>query len=255
MRERILKKLEQLERERNIQICLAIESGSRAWGFASLNSDYDVRFIYKRKIEDYLSFHYPKDVVNVPIVDPLDFHGWDLYKACRLLLKSNATVLEWLNSPIVYIENGDLATGLKQWAEKHVSVKRMVYHYLHMANKHFIQMIKGREQVKCKVYLYSLRPLFCIKWLEQKQTPPPTSVWELLAGIEVDKETQERFACLVHLKQRKEETAWIPTDSWWNQYIEQNIARVQKEVKLLPDRRVTSEGLEAVIFRELGICS
>ena len=54
MKDIILRELKKIEEQENVKIIMAIESGSRAWGFASPDSDYDVRFIYVRKEEDYL---------------------------------------------------------------------------------------------------------------------------------------------------------------------------------------------------------
>lgn len=78
MRETILSKLDEIENRENVRILLAVESGSRAWGFASRDSDYDVRFIYVRPKEDYLRLEKTKDVIELPIEGELDINGWDL---------------------------------------------------------------------------------------------------------------------------------------------------------------------------------
>lgn len=102
IRARIDTTLVDLEIRENIRILWAVESGSRAWGFPSPDSDYDVRFVYVRPLEWYLSLNPGRDVVELPIVDELDVAGWDLRKALRLLVKANPALLEWLSSPIVY---------------------------------------------------------------------------------------------------------------------------------------------------------
>ncbi len=112
MKSTIAEELRKIEKEYNVEIIYAVESGSRAWGFASPDSDYDVRFIYKRKKNDYLKLEKTRDVIELPIDDVLDINGWDLDKTLKLLYKSNPTLFEWLSSPIVY-NNTDSAERLK----------------------------------------------------------------------------------------------------------------------------------------------
>lgn len=98
----IQNKIKEIEQEENVEVILAVESGSRAWGFESVDSDYDVRFIYIRKKEDYLKLNPPRDVIEWQLDEVLDINGWDLSKTLKLLYKSNPTVFEWLSSPIIY---------------------------------------------------------------------------------------------------------------------------------------------------------
>ena len=127
MNEIILEKLRQTEQRENVKILLAVESGSRAWGFASPDSDYDVRFIYARPVSDYLRLEETRDVIELPIDDELDINGWDLRKTLRLIYKSNPTVFEWLNSPIVYLKS-DFAAEINTAAKDYFSVKKALYH-------------------------------------------------------------------------------------------------------------------------------
>ena len=62
--ELILSKIREIEEKENIKVIHAIESGSRAWGFASPDSDYDVRFIYVRNKNFYLSLRENKDFID-----------------------------------------------------------------------------------------------------------------------------------------------------------------------------------------------
>lgn len=103
MKDTIQKELAQIEQTQNVRILLAVESGSRAWGFASPDSDYDVRFIYVHPKDAYLRLQKHRDVIELPINDALDINGWDLTKTLRLLHKSNPTLFEWGASPIVYL--------------------------------------------------------------------------------------------------------------------------------------------------------
>lgn len=104
MEDTIRSRLDAIQASENVCIVYACESGSRAWGFPSADSDYDVRFIYVRPVEWYLSIDDKRDVIECPVEDGLDINGWDLRKALRLSRKSNPPLLEWLGSPIVYLQ-------------------------------------------------------------------------------------------------------------------------------------------------------
>lgn len=161
----------------NVTILLAIESGSRAWGFASQDSDYDVRFIYARPTNDYLRLQLIRDVIELPIVDELDINGWDLKKALGLLLKSNPPVLEWLQSPIVYMQDSAFKPLLDA-APQFFDPVSTSHHYLSMAlkNREYLQ----NELVMRKKYLYVLRPLLCLEWVTSRHTMPPMEFAKLL---------------------------------------------------------------------------
>ena len=114
----IKNKLDLIEYEEKTRIILAVESGSRAWGFASPDSDYDARFIYVRRPEDYIKLQPVRDVIEWQLDDVFDVSGWDLQKALRLLHESNPTLHEWCASPIVYKENAP-ADPLCELAARH----------------------------------------------------------------------------------------------------------------------------------------
>ena len=98
----IKEKLSQIEARENIRIIYACESGSRAWGFASPDSDYDVRFIFVRPVEDYLRVKELPDYIDAELNEVYDINGWDLKKFFKQLYKSNPVIFEWADSPIVY---------------------------------------------------------------------------------------------------------------------------------------------------------
>ena len=138
MRETILGKLDDIERKEEASILYAAESGSRAWRFASHNSDWDCRFIYKRPLPTYITIHKPRrDVIELPIEDDLDLNGWDIFKALTLLGKSNLPLMEWLFSPIVYVERGTVAESMRNYVKNHYSHRASAYHYLHMAKGNY----------------------------------------------------------------------------------------------------------------------
>lgn len=134
MEQTIVRKLREIEKNERIHIILAVESDSRAWGFPSTDSDYDVRFIYIRQKEDYLRLEKTRDVIELPLDGILDINGWDLQKTLRLFHKSNPTLFEWFSSPIVYMET-PFADTFRTMMGNYFSTKRSLYHYIHMAEK------------------------------------------------------------------------------------------------------------------------
>lgn len=174
MYEIINETLKKIEQQENVRILMAVESGSRAWGFASPDSDYDVRFIYARPVEDYLRLDTVRDVIEMPIDDMLDINGWDINKALRLLYRSNPTFFEWVSSPVVYRDNGFL-TKIKPIIPKYFMAKKGLYHYLSMAKSNYREYLKG-EMVRAKKYLYVLRPILACKWILDRNSSPPYAI-------------------------------------------------------------------------------
>lgn len=182
----IIERLERIEREESVRILFACESGSRAWGFPSENSDYDVRFIYAHPRDWYLSIdlEHRRDVIERPIVDALDVSGWDLRKALQLLARSNPPLLEWLGSPIVYVDTG-LLGRLRRIADGAYSATACTYHYLHMARGNVREYLKG-DEVWIKKYFYVLRPLLAIRWIERHRERVPMEFGTLMDGAKID---------------------------------------------------------------------
>jgi len=180
--DKILNELERIEREEQVRILYACESGSRAWGFPSRDSDYDVRFIYIRKPEWYLSIFEKRDVIERPISDMLDINGWDLRKALLLFRKSNPPLLEWLQSPIRYKERFTVAGQIRELSPLTFSPRSCIYHYLHMAKGNFREYLQG-DRVKIKKYFYVLRPVLACMWIERNGTMPPMEFDRLLKEL------------------------------------------------------------------------
>ena len=137
MEQAIKANLAEIEARETVRIVYACESGSRAWGFPSSDSDYDVRFIYLHPLEWYLSIEDKRDVIGDPITGQLDVNGWDLRKTLQLFRKSNPPLFEWLNSPIVYLEKYSVASRLRSLLAVYYSSRTCAYHYLQMARKQF----------------------------------------------------------------------------------------------------------------------
>ena len=173
----IPEKLAEIEQRENVRILHCVESGSRAWGFASPDSDFDVRFIYVRPKDFYLRLDKTRDVIEWQLDDVLDINGWDLQKALVLLHKSNPTLFEWNNSPIVYKTTPEWQV-ISDIISHYFQQKSGLYHYLSTAKSNYREYLHG-ETVRLKKYFYVLRPILACRWILEKQTPPPMLFTEL----------------------------------------------------------------------------
>ena len=171
MNKLVPEKLREIEAQYGVEILWAIESGSRSWGFASPDSDFDVRFIYKRPLMEYLRLEPARDVIELPVDDTWDVNGWDLDKTLKLLAKSNPTLYEWLNSPIMYRKT-DFLQRIEPLLTMCFSEKRMLHHYLNIAKNDMARNLQG-EMVKTKKYFYALRPVMACEWILKHHSAPP----------------------------------------------------------------------------------
>ena len=216
MTEEILNRLEQIERTYQVKIVYACESGSRAWGFESNDSDYDVRFIYVHHEDWYLSTFPKRDVIEEPINDLLDISGWELRKALLLSYKSNPALLEWMYSPTVYIEQEEFQI-FRECALKSFKSIAAYHHYLSMVRSNINQI---REvNVRLKKYMYTLRPLLCAKWVIEKESQPPTVFEDLLEYYLPNGEIRNEINELLHLKKDTNEVKTVRQNQILNQYI------------------------------------
>ena len=232
MREKIQEQLRRIEEAENIKILFAVESGSRAWGFASPDSDYDVRFIYIRRLEDYLRLDAIRDVIELPINDVLDINGWDLQKTLRLLHKSNPTLFEWFSSPIVY-QKTEFADKFRDLMMHYFSSKKTLYHYVSMAEGNYREYLKG-DLVRAKKYFYILRPVLACQWILDWGTPPPMLFSELLKA-ELPVELIDVVNQLLELKMNSPEVKLVKRISEINEYLDESIPSIKRAVRLLED--------------------
>ena len=251
MQELIRQKLEEIEGEENCRILLAVESGSRAWGFASPDSDYDVRFIYVRPRGDYLKLEKVRDVIERPISGRLDINGWDAAKALRLLHKSNPTVFEWFSSPILY-RDSPFAGRVRAEMGKYFSRKSSLWHYLHMAQGNYRAYLRG-ERVKAKKYFYVLRPLLACRWILENSTPPPVP-FEKLVKAQLPAELLPVVETLVAAKKRAGEKAEGPRIPELDRYLEEELRHVREKADGLPPApKKDWEGLDALYLSLLDV--
>lgn len=199
IRARVLSELADIERRHDVRVLFACESGSRGWGFASPDSDYDVRFVYVHRPAWYLSVEPQRDVIEVPISDELDVGGWELRKALQLMHRSNPTLLEWLASPIVYREDAAAAQRMRMLAPTFFSERKGRWHYLSMAVKTFRDHLQG-ETVRLKKYFYVLRPLLAAQWIDTGRGMPPMRFADLADAMVTDAPLRDEINQLLAIK-------------------------------------------------------
>lgn len=215
MRKEIINKLKEIEKKEHVKIIYAIESGSRAWGFESVDSDYDVRFIYVREKEDYLCLDEKSDVIELPIDEVFDISGWDIKKALKLLYKSNPSLLEWFASPIVYKETRE-ASYIKEMIPLYCSPKKLYCHYNRMAKTHIKYV--NKEKVPVKKYLYILRCILSSQYIIHNKKQPPIEI-ERLIERELPNELREDMNQLLMIKKSSDEKQYVNHISSLDEFI------------------------------------
>lgn len=246
----ISEKLSEIESAEDVRILHCVESGSRAWGFASPDSDYDVRFIYVRKPEFYLKLEKTSDVIEWQLDDVYDINGWDIQKALRLLCKSNMALFEWNNSPIVYKTSCEWQS-VKEIIDKYFIKKMGLHHYLNMAARNYREYLCA-DEVKLKKYFYALRPILACRWIIDNATPPPILFSELVES-ELDKEMLPVVNRLIELKISAPEIGTGPRIAALNSYIEKNIEDIRTYIEKCDTKRNNWENLDRLFCEIVGI--
>jgi predicted nucleotidyltransferase len=193
-------------RTEGARVLYAAESGSRAWGFGSPDSDYDVRFLYVHPRDWYVSLDEKRDVIERPLDEQLvDLAGWDIRKALRLLLRSNPALCEWLTSPIRYIDDAPLRTELAAMFDAHASPHALAYHYWSIARGQWNREVGQKTEVRLKKYFYVVRPLLSLEWVAGKATPPPMHIDALIAAVPIPAAARKALDDLLALKRNTPE--------------------------------------------------
>jgi predicted nucleotidyltransferase len=245
MTTQIQQELHRLERQHNIKILYAVESGSRAWGFASPDSDWDVRYIYIHQLDWYLQIDDKKDSQDEILPNDIDLAGWELKKALRLFRKSNPPMLEWLRSPIVYLQQGSTADQLRELMKTYFNPKSCLYHYLNMAKGNFKEYLLG-DLVRLKKYFYVLRPVLACDWIQANNTMIPMEFHKLLDSQVTDPAVKEEIQQLLVRKMAGEELHKEPKIQILNDYLAEKIAYFDEYAKSLhphiqPDTALLNE--------------
>ena len=242
----IQEKLIEIEKKENVTILLAVESGSRAWGFASPDSDYDVRFIYIRNEKEYLRLDEPRDVIEWQLDDVLDINGWDLKKALLQFHRGNATLFEWSNSPVVYKRTA-LWDEIYDKAKVYFSKKAAIYHYYGTAQSTYKGYLQD-ENIKYKKYFYALRPLLACRYIEQYGQVPPVLFDDLLK-MDLPETLSGAIHRLLEVKVQTQEKELHPQMPEILDFIRDEIGR-QKQMAddMEDDRRAEWEPLNTLFY-------
>jgi predicted nucleotidyltransferase len=247
-RVQIMSALRDIETKHDVTVLFACESGSRGWGFASPDSDYDVRFIYVNRLPWYLTVMPRRDVIEVPISGDLDINGWDLRKALGLMRESNPTLLEWLRSPIVYREDELAMPRFRALSEAVFSNARGWHHYASMAKKNFREHLQA-DEVRYKKYLYVLRPLLAARWIRTQPGVPPMRFADLaqhtLHAVR-DAALIDEIDALLEVKMRAGEAATSPRWPGIHAFIESELAANAAE-PVAPLPQAEEAGLDAFL--------
>lgn len=225
-------KLGEIEQRERIRIIWAVEAGSRAWGFPSPNSDYDVRFIYIREKREYLRLEEIRDSMDVQQDDLLDIEGWDLRRVLRMIYRSTPEVHEWFASPTVYRSTPE-AEEIKKLLPKYFSVKKCARNYLHIASMDFRTYFRDDEVWLIK-YFYLLRQMLQAKWLLEEKSIPPM-LFEELVRLKLDAEWKDYILELLEKKKISQELGKAPRNKKLIDYLERMFSEMEEKISYLQD--------------------
>lgn len=249
--EQIKNKLDEIEKKENVTILFAVESGSRAWGFESPDSDYDVRFVYKRNdIKDYLKLNGIRDVIEYELNDIYDINGWDIDKTLKLLHSSNPVIFEWVNSPIIY-KKTEFLDEFKEFIQPFFMTIKGAHHYLHMAERNYEEYLCA-DIVKLKKYFYVLRPVLATKYVLKHKTNPPMLFKDLVES-ELDDSIKPEVEKLLNLKVKTSELGESSKIKILNDYIEKELVLLKNEVNSLKKEEANWEELNRLFYKILDI--
>lgn len=251
-RARINADLDRIERTEDVRILFAVESGSRAWGFPSPDSDYDARFVYVRPLQWYLQLAEGRDVIELPIDGDYDVNGWDLRKALRLLLKPNPVLLEWLASPMRYRWDDAVCANLLGLAHRTTFGTACRHHYLGVGQRLYREFLDGRERVNLKKYFYVLRPALCLMWLRLGLAgPPPMDLASLMAPLPLGQDLREAVSMLLALKAKASEVGEGPRISSLDAVITRELAAALEDAGTAPAPNQDLSAEADALFRSI----
>lgn len=231
IRKQIIDKLIETEKVHNVKIVFAIESGSRGWGFESPDSDYDCRFVYVREKDSYITVQQKKDFIEYDVDKIFDINGWDLEKFLKHIIKSNATLLEWLKSNVIYMKNEQCTDILLNLGEDFFNPISVSYHYLSMAKKKFD--IINSDECAIKTYFYVLRPLANLRYIYILNKIPLMEYFDTLKEINIQDEVVAEIKALYDLKVKVDERYKVDKNEVLINYFKKEIEFFEKEINNL----------------------
>lgn len=266
-------RLGRIEAQDRVTVILAVESGSRAWGFPSPDSDNDVRFLYVRPISHYVGLDAPRDVIERPIDGLWDIGGWDIGKAIRLLVKGNATVAEWLSSPLIYREHGPMPFRLRSLIKNHASPEASARHYWGLTNTCYMreigcrptaeeiveatrsgEIIKGLTEVSLKKYFYAVRGALALSWIKKFDEIPPMTLPALMAQDIMSWDVRSLIQNLQHRKATTNELGTGSRIKVMDDFIEEKLAWAKSRgFDKTPTNLKLVEDANALLLEALGL--
>jgi len=260
MKEKIIKICKNLEKENNIKIIFAVENGSRAWRMSSEDSDYDVRFVFVRPLEEYIQINKPINVIQIAFDkygnkmnakgSLIDLNGFDVEKFVKMLSDSNPTAIEWLMTDIVYY--GKQNEIFKEFASKNFSKLSLYYHYKSLCKNNYLKYIKSSNDTTYKRYLYSFRGLINAKWVAHRKSLPPISFQETIEKSQdiIDPEIIKKLIEIIIIKASGKEKDKIKNISKMDEYIDSFLKddlEVPKE-KIIPNLERLNKELRMIVL-------
>ncbi len=258
MKELINEKLDEIAFQKRINILFAIESGSRAWGMESSDSDYDVRFVYYYPIREYLRLNSPDDLIQksydkegIPMKQEgcfIDIEGKDIFRYMELIKKSNPTCIEWAINEELYL--GEQPELLKLWIRDNFNPKALYWHYKSMAKANYRKYIENGNDITHKRYLYVLRGLINARFVTQRGFIPPLRFEKTITRTEIPYQVYKRTFEIIEIKKSGNEKDQIERIPELDFFIEQELDRKDDE----PDSRKPNNviPLDDVIWRILN---
>ncbi|PLS02835.1 nucleotidyltransferase domain-containing protein [Neobacillus cucumis] len=250
MKEKILDELKQIEQQFEVKVCYAVEAGSRAWGTASKNSDYDVRFIYVHKKDWYLSIDQKRDVIELPINQQLDLHGWDIRKTLQLFRKSNPSLLEWVHSNHVYFQAFKLIEKMKDLEQYLFNPKSALFHYLNMAKGNLRNGLQAAPIIS-KQLLNIIRPILACMWIEKQNSFPPNELPFLIKELIREEELKQELLSLIERKINRDEPRYVLNLSILHKFMENQIKYLEEYANNLNVSPIDTTPLLNQLFREI----
>ena len=250
METKIKNRLKEIEEIHKVKILYACETGSRAWGFPSPDSDFDVRMIYMHEPDWYLTLSDKKDTIEIMLEDgELDITGWDIKKCLKLMWKSNGALLERVQSPFVYKEEKNIASVLKEYAYRCFVPIATMHHYIGMAKNSFSE-IEGKDDIKLKKLFYALRATLACKWILEKDSVPPIVFMNMVNELSFEKVLKDKIISLIELKSGKAESYIHSAEKELNIFITEELKKTEKAFESLPGRKEKDVDLDT-LFRQI----
>jgi len=231
----ILDSLEKFEKENDATIMLAVESGSRGWGFASADSDYDIRFVFKRKIDKYLELKKPEDFYSWMDGDK-DYVGFDIYKAYELLLRSNMNVIDWLLfQETIYMDKMKDKNGLRKIVLKLFDRQKYIAHNYSLCktnyHKYFVKPAENEPTIKR--YIYCIRALLSAQYCTENDTIAPINFYDLIEKT-LNKTDQQEIREILEMKKTTVEKQWYKNQKW-EQFIAERLEKGFPKTQAIDD--------------------